>query len=50
MDSVVVHNMVEKLKDKYIKLWWDTDKRFLIFKEEIGLKEKMLRENHMNNF
>ena len=50
MDNLIVHNMVEKLNNKYIKLWWDTDKCFPIFGEEISLKEKILREKHMNKF
>ena len=50
MDNLIVHNMVEKLKDKYIKLWWDTDKYFPVFDKEFNLKEKILREKHMNKF
>jgi hypothetical protein len=50
MDSLIVYNIVEKLKDKYIKLWWDTDKCFPGFNTEINLKEKILREKHMNKF
>lgn len=50
MDNSVVYNMVGKFKNKYIKLWWDTDKCFPIFGQEIGLKEKILRERHMNKF
>ena len=50
MDRIIIRNIVEKLKDKYIKLWWNTDKSFPIFKKEIGLKEKILREKHMNKF
>ncbi|MDV3427802.1 MAG: hypothetical protein LIR50_12380, partial [Bacillota bacterium] len=47
MDS---NNNMEKLKGKYIKLWWDTDKSFPALSEEISLKEKILREKHMNKF
>ena len=43
MNNLIVNNMVEKLMDKYIKLWWDTDKSSPIFGEEISLKEKILR-------
>jgi len=50
MDNLDVYNMVKKLKNKYIKLWWDTDKCFPIFSEEINIKEKILREKHMNKF
>jgi hypothetical protein len=50
MDNSVVYNMVEKFKNKYIKIWWNTDKCFPIFGQEIGLKEKILRERHMNKF
>jgi len=50
MNNLVVYNIVEKLKDKYIKLWWDTDKCFPSFNAEISLKEKILREKHMNKF
>jgi hypothetical protein len=50
MDNLVVYKMVGKLKNKYIKLWWDADKSFPDFSEEISLKEKMLGEEHMNKF
>ena len=50
MDKLVVHNIVENLKDKYTKLWWDTDKCFPTFSKEISFKEKFLRERHMNKF
>ena len=50
MDNSVVNNMVEEFKDKYIKLWWDTNKFFPSFGEEITFKEKILREKHMNKF
>lgn len=45
-----VYTMIEKLKNKYIKLWWATDKSFPVLSEEINLKEKILRERHMNKF
>ncbi|MBU3190925.1 hypothetical protein K9O30_15830 [Clostridium bowmanii] len=50
MDSLVICNTVEKLKDKCTKLWWDTDKFSPIFSEEINLKEKILKERAMNKF
>jgi hypothetical protein len=50
MNTLVVYNIVEKLKNKYIKLWWNTDKCFPGFSQEINLKEKILREKHMNKF
>ena len=50
MDKLIVHNLVENLKDKYTKLWWATDKCFPTFSEEISFKEKFLRERHMNKF
>lgn len=50
MDNFVVCTIVEKLKDKYIKLWWDTDKCSPIFREEISFKEKIIRERLMNKF
>lgn len=50
MNNLVVYNIVEKLKDKYTKLWWSTDKFFPDFKVEISFKEKLLREKHMNKF
>jgi len=50
MNNLVVYNMVEKLKNKYMKLWWATDKYFPQLSEEISLKEKILRESHMNKF
>lgn len=50
MDSLVIHSMVEKLKNKYIKLWWNTNKCFPSFKREFTLKEKILKEKHMSKF
>jgi len=50
MDKLVVCRNVEKLNDKYIKLWWNTDKCSPLLGEEISLKEKILREKHMNKF
>jgi hypothetical protein len=50
MDSIIVSNMVKKLKYKYIKLWWDTDKCSPVFSQEISFKEKIIREKHMNKF
>jgi len=42
--------MIEKLKNKYMKLWWNTDKSFPVLGEEISIKEKIIREKHMNLF
>jgi len=42
--------MIEKLKNKYMKLWWNTNKCFPVLGEEISIKEKILREKHMNMF
>lgn len=50
MYKLDVCNNAEKLKNKYIKLWWNTDKSFHILGEEINLKEKILREKQMNKF
>ncbi|MGH4122713.1 MAG: hypothetical protein ACREV6_07275 [Clostridium sp.] len=50
MGNFVVCNMVKKLKGKYMKLWWDTDKCSPIFNEEISFKEKIIREKLMNKF
>ena len=50
MDRIVVYNMVVKLKDIYIKLWWNTSKCFPVFGEEISLKEKIFKEKQMNQF
>ena len=50
MNNLVVYNIVEKLKDKYTKLWWNTNKCFPSFNVEISFKEKLLREKHMNKF
>lgn len=50
MDNIAVNTMIEKMKNKYMKLWWNTDKCFPVLGEEIGIKEKILREKHMNQF
>ena len=50
MNNLVVYTMVEKLKDKYMNLWWATNKRFPVFTKEITFKEKFLNERHMNKF
>lgn len=50
MSSIVVSKSVEDLKNKYIKAWWDSEKTFPPFKEEIGFKEKFVRERQMNRF
>ena len=50
MNNLVVCNMVEKLKDKYIKLWWNTDKSFPVFKQQYNFREKLLGEKQMNKF
>jgi hypothetical protein len=50
MDNLVVSSMVEKLKDKYMKLWWDTDNCFPSFCEEITVKDKILKEKQMSKF
>ena len=50
LDNFAVHEMVEKLKHKYMKLWWDTDKSFPVLGEEISIKEKKTREKLMNQF
>ena len=50
MNSLVVYNLVEKLKDKYIKLWFATNKCFPALSETFSLKEKFLKEKHMNKF
>lgn len=50
LNSSSVQNMVKNLNNKYIKLWWDTDKCFPGFVQEITFKEKILREKHMNKF
>ncbi|MEO1815767.1 MAG: hypothetical protein ABGU93_09290 [Acetobacterium sp.] len=50
MDNFVVDEMIEKLKCKYIKRWWSTDKCFPVLGEEISIKEKMIREKEMNQF
>jgi hypothetical protein len=50
MSNLTVCIIVEKLKNKYIKFWWNTDKSFPLFTKEISFKEKLLRERHMNKF
>ena len=50
MDNFVVDEMIEKLKCKYIKRWWSTDKCFPVLGDEISIKEKMIREKDMNQF
>ncbi|MBU3146051.1 hypothetical protein [Clostridium sp. CF012] len=50
MDNLVVYNTVDKLKNKYIKLWWNTDKCSPIFSKENSFKEKFIREKLMNKF
>lgn len=50
MDNFIVHEMIEQLKCKYIKLWWNTDKGFPVLGEEISRKEKIKQEKHMNQF
>lgn len=50
MDNIVVYEMIEKLKCKYIKRWWSTDKCFPVLGEEISSKEKMIREKGMDQF
>ncbi len=50
MDNVAVNTMIEKFKNKYMKLWWATDKCFPALGEQISLKEKKLQEKHMNKF
>lgn len=50
MNSLVVYNMVEKLKYKYMKLWWSTNKCFPALSGTFSLKEKFLKEKHMNKF
>ena len=50
MDNFVVHEKIEKLKCKYIKRWWSTDKGFPVLGEEISSKEKMIREKSMDQF
>ncbi|MBU4439841.1 MAG: hypothetical protein KJ779_09750, partial [Firmicutes bacterium] len=50
LDNFVVHEMIEKFKHKYMKLWWNTDKGFPVLGEEISIKEKKTREKLMNQF
>lgn len=50
MEKLFIYNMVENLKYKYIKFWWDTDKADPNWGKEISLKEKILREKNMNIF
>lgn len=50
MENSMVHDMIEQLKGKYIKAWWNTDKCFPVLGEEISIKEKIKREKAMNQF
>lgn len=50
MDNYVVHEMIEKLKHKYMKLWWNTDKDFPVLGEESSIREKKIHEKMMNQF
>ncbi|HEY5534927.1 MAG TPA: hypothetical protein VIL99_08350 [Ignavibacteria bacterium] len=50
MDNLAVDTTIEKFKNKYMKLWWNTDKCFPFLGEEISIKEKILHEKHMNKF
>jgi hypothetical protein len=50
MSDLIVNKSVENLKNKYIEFWWNTEKTFPAFQEEISFREKLLRERHMNQF
>lgn len=50
LDNFMVHEKIEKLKCKYIKRWWSTDKCFPVLGDEISSKEKMIREKSMDQF
>lgn len=50
MGNLIVHTMVEKLKNKYIKSWWAIDKTFPVLGKVVSFKEKRIRESHMNKF
>lgn len=50
LDNFVVHEMIEKLKHKYMKLWWNTNKSFPVLDEEISVKEKKMHEKITNQF
>jgi hypothetical protein len=50
MSNLDVYTMVEKLKNKYMNLWWATDKSFPSFNNEINLKDKIINERNMNKF
>jgi hypothetical protein len=50
MSNLDVYTMVEKLKNKYMKLWWTTDKSFPSFDNEINFKDKIINERNMNKF
>ena len=50
MDNLAVRTTIEKLRHKYMELWWNTDKSFPVLGEEISVKEKILREKHTNMF
>ncbi|MBC3796234.1 hypothetical protein [Acetobacterium tundrae] len=50
LNDLTVHEMMEELKHKYIKLWWTTSKCFPALGAEISMNEKKTREKMMNQF
>ncbi|WP_148568681.1 hypothetical protein [Acetobacterium bakii] len=50
MENLSVDTMIKKLKIKYIRRWWDTDKYFPVLGKEISIQEKIVREKSMNKF